>query len=87
MRHVFPFFVAAGMEPGAEQYVRLAADPTLEDVSGMYFVKGKTNDDASSPLAREPAVQKHIDEVAETWAGPFLRRRPRSVDRSISASP
>jgi len=29
MNHVIPFFVAVGMERGSEQYIRLAADPTL----------------------------------------------------------
>ena len=41
MNHVIPFFVAVGMERGSEQYVRLAADPELANVSGMYFVSGK----------------------------------------------
>ena len=72
MNHVFPFFLAAGMERGAEQYVRLAADPTLEDVSGMYFVKGEKNNEASSPLSLDPAVQKRIDAAAETWAAAEL---------------
>jgi hypothetical protein len=29
MNHVIPFFVAVGMERASEQYIRLAADPTL----------------------------------------------------------
>ena len=72
MNHVLPFFLAVGIQRGAERYVRLAADPTLEDVSGMYFVQGKANNRASSPLAPDPAVQQRIDEAAETWAAPFL---------------
>jgi NAD(P)-dependent dehydrogenase (short-subunit alcohol dehydrogenase family) len=72
MNHVFPFFLAVGTKRGAEQYVRLAADPTLEDVSGMYFLTGKKNNEASSPLTLDPTVQKRIDEAAETWAAPFL---------------
>jgi len=39
MSHVIPFFVAAGMQRGSRQYVRLA-DPALADASSMYFVKG-----------------------------------------------
>ena len=33
MSDVIPFFVAAGMERGSEQYVRLAADPALANVA------------------------------------------------------
>jgi hypothetical protein len=29
MNHAIPFFVAIGTERGSEQYIRLAADPTL----------------------------------------------------------
>jgi NAD(P)-dependent dehydrogenase (short-subunit alcohol dehydrogenase family) len=73
MNHVFPFFVAVGMERGSEQYVRLAADPELATVSGTYFVSGKEKKEGSSPLSLDPAVQKRIDEAAEAWAAPFLR--------------
>jgi len=75
MNHVFPFFVAVGMERGSEQYVRLAADPALATVSGMYFVSGKEKKASSSPLSLDPAVQKRIDDVAEAWAAPFLPAR------------
>src|SRR5215472_9627164 len=37
MSHVIPFFAAVGMERGSQQYVRLAADPMLANVSGAYF--------------------------------------------------
>ena len=73
MNHVIPFFVAVGMERGAEQYVRLAADPELASVSGMYFVSGKEKKGGSSPLSFDPAVQKRIDEAAEAWTERFLR--------------
>lgn len=73
--HVIPFFVAAGMERGSEQYVRLAADPALATVSGMYFVSGKEKKEGSSPLTLDPAVQKRIDDAAEAWASPFLHGR------------
>jgi len=73
MSHVIPFFVAAGMERGSEQYVRLAADPALAAVSGAYFVSGKEKKQGSSPLSLDPAVQKRIDDAAEAWAAPFLR--------------
>jgi NAD(P)-dependent dehydrogenase (short-subunit alcohol dehydrogenase family) len=75
MNHVFPFFVAVGPERGSEQYVRLAADPTLASVSGRYFVSGKEKNEGSSPLSLDPAVQMRIDAAAEAWAKPFLRGR------------
>jgi len=66
MGHVIPFFVAAGMQRGAQQYVRLAADPALATVSGTYFVSGKEKKEGTSPLSLDPAVQKRIDDAA--WA-------------------
>jgi NAD(P)-dependent dehydrogenase (short-subunit alcohol dehydrogenase family) len=75
MSHVIPFFVAAAMENGAKQYVRLAADPALATVSGMYFVRGKEKNQSSSPLSLDPAVQRRIDDAAEAWAAPVLRGR------------
>jgi NAD(P)-dependent dehydrogenase (short-subunit alcohol dehydrogenase family) len=75
MNHVFPFFVAVGMERGSEQYVRLAADPTLQDVSGTYFVSVREKKAGSSSLSLDPVVQKRIDDAAEAWARPFLGRR------------
>ena len=75
MSHVIPFFVAAGMDRGSHQYVRLAADPTLVGVSGTYFVSGKEKKQSSSPLSLDPAVQKHVDDAAEAWATPFLPGR------------
>jgi NAD(P)-dependent dehydrogenase (short-subunit alcohol dehydrogenase family) len=73
MGHVIPFFVAAGMQRGAQQYVRLAADPALATVSGTYFVSGKEKKEGTSPSSLDPAVQKRIDDAAEAWAAPFLR--------------
>jgi NAD(P)-dependent dehydrogenase (short-subunit alcohol dehydrogenase family) len=75
MARVIPFFVAASMERGSEQYVRLATDPALATVSGRYFVKGKEKQEGSSPLTRDAAMQRRIDEVAEAWAAPFLGAR------------
>ena len=72
MNHVAPFFLATRPERGSEQYVRLATDPTLANVSGMYFVSGKEKKECSSPLSLDPAVQKRIEDVAEAWAAPFL---------------
>jgi len=72
MSHVIPFFVAAGMQRGSQQYVRLAADPALAGTSGMYFVRGKEKKQSSSPLSLDPAVQKRINDAAEAWATPFL---------------
>ena len=68
MSDVIPFFVAAGMERGSEQYVRLAADPALVQVSGMYFVSGKEKKEGSSPLSLDPVVQQRINDAAEAWA-------------------
>ena len=73
MSHVIPFFVAAGMERGSQQYVRLAADPALATVSGRYFVKGKEKNEGSSPLSLDFAIQQRIDDAAEAWATTFLR--------------
>ncbi len=73
MSHVIPFFAAAGIERGSQQYVRLAADPALVNMTGTYFVSGKEKKQNSSPLSLDPAVQKRIDDAAEAWATPFLR--------------
>lgn len=73
MNHVIPFFAAVGTERGSEQYVRLAADPTLVQVSGRYFVSGKEKKEGSSPLSLDPVVQQRINDAAEAWAAPFLR--------------
>ena len=73
MNHVFPFFFAVGQERGSEQYVRLAADPMLENSSGAYFVSGKESKEGGSPLSRDPAIKKLVNDVAETWAEQFLR--------------
>ena len=72
LSHVIPFFVAAGAQRGSQQYVRLAADPTLETVSGSYFVRGTEKKHGSSPLSLDPAMQQRIDDAAEAWATPFL---------------
>lgn len=75
MSHVIPFFIAASMEKGSKQYVRLAADPALINASGMYFVSGKEKKQGSSTPSLDPAVQKRIDDAAEAWAAPFVRGR------------
>jgi hypothetical protein len=54
MSHVIPFFAAAGMQRGAQQYVRLAADPALATVSGTYFVSGKEKKAAAPPCPSAP---------------------------------
>jgi NAD(P)-dependent dehydrogenase (short-subunit alcohol dehydrogenase family) len=75
LTRIAPFFVAVGTERGSEQYVRLAADPTLAQASGMYFVSGKEKKEGSSPLSLDPVVQKRFNDAAEAWAAPFLRGR------------
>jgi NAD(P)-dependent dehydrogenase (short-subunit alcohol dehydrogenase family) len=75
LTRIAPLFVAVGKERGAEQYVRLAADPTLVQVSGRYFVSGKEKPEGSSPLSLDAVVQQRINDAAEAWAAPFLRGR------------
>ena len=75
MNHVFPFFIATSPTKGSEQYVRLATDPALAKVSGAYFASGKETKDGGSPLSLDQGVQKRINDLAETWASPFLRSR------------
>jgi NAD(P)-dependent dehydrogenase (short-subunit alcohol dehydrogenase family) len=75
MSHIIPFFIAAGMEKGSRQYVRLAADPALANVSGAYFVRGEPKDTSGSPLTHDAAIQSLIDEAAEAWAAPYLASR------------
>jgi NAD(P)-dependent dehydrogenase (short-subunit alcohol dehydrogenase family) len=79
MNHVFPVFVAIGMERGSAQYVRLAADPALETVSGTYFVSGKEHPKGSSPLSLDPVVRQRIEDAAREWAEPFLRGHASSL--------
>jgi hypothetical protein len=59
MSHVIPFFAAAGMQRGAQQYVRLAADPALATVSGTYFVSGKEKKAAAPPSPSAPPCRTH----------------------------
>jgi NAD(P)-dependent dehydrogenase (short-subunit alcohol dehydrogenase family) len=75
MSHVIPFFAAAGMQKGSQQYVRLAVDPALAAMSGRYFVKGEEKKRGSSPLSLDPAIQQRVDDAAEAWATPFLPGR------------
>jgi NAD(P)-dependent dehydrogenase (short-subunit alcohol dehydrogenase family) len=75
LNHVIPFCAAVETERGSQQYVRLAADPTLVQVSGGYFVSGKEKPESSSPLSLDPVVQQCINDAAEGWAAPFLRGR------------
>jgi NAD(P)-dependent dehydrogenase (short-subunit alcohol dehydrogenase family) len=72
MSRLVPFFAAVDPQRGAEQYVRLAADAALANVSGRYFVSGKEKPGGSSPLSHDPAVQQRIEDAAEAWAAPFL---------------
>ena len=75
MSHVIPLFAAVGTERGSRQYVRLAADPMLANVSGAYFVSGREKKQGSSLLSLDPAVQQRINDAAEAWAAPFLPAR------------
>jgi retinol dehydrogenase-14 len=60
-----PFFVTA--EEGARIIVTLAADPTLEGVTGQYFEGGKAVDPA--PLARDEALAKRLWDVSTRLVG------------------
>ena len=75
MFRIVPLFVATGTEQSAEQYIRLATDPALGNVTGMYFVSGKEKPEDSSKLSLDPVTQRRINDVAEDWAAPFLRGR------------
>jgi hypothetical protein len=75
MSRLTPFFVAADPERAAQHYVRLATDPALANVSGMYFVSGKEKPSASSALSLDPTTQQQILDAAEAWAAPFLLDR------------
>jgi len=72
MSRLVPFFAAADHERGATQYVRLAEEPALSNVSGRYFVSGREKPDGWSQLSLDPEVQKGIEDAAEAWAAPFL---------------
>ena len=73
MSRLVPRFAAVDPKRASEQYVRLAAEPGLATVTGMYFVSGKEKPEARSALARDPAIQQRIVDAAEAWAAPFLR--------------
>jgi NAD(P)-dependent dehydrogenase (short-subunit alcohol dehydrogenase family) len=60
-----PFFVSA--EEGARIMVTLAADPTLEGVTGKYYEGGKAKD--PSPLARDAALAKRLWDVSARMVG------------------
>jgi hypothetical protein len=72
MSRLVPFFAAADPERGAKQYVRLAEDPALSNLSGKYFVSGREKPDGWSQLSLDPEVQKDIEDAAEVWAARFL---------------
>ena len=72
MSRLVPFFAAVDPLRASQYYVRLATDPALADVSGMYFVCGKEKPDGSSPVSCDPAVQQLVENAAEAWSAPFL---------------
>jgi NAD(P)-dependent dehydrogenase (short-subunit alcohol dehydrogenase family) len=75
MSRLVPLFAAIDPRRAAEWYVRLATDPTLTDVTGMYFVSGKEKPDASSALSLDRGIQQTVFDAAEAWAAPFLSAR------------
>ena len=62
---VKPFLVSA--ERGAQTIVQLAADPSLEDVSGKYFEKKRPVSPA--PLAQDQALAKRLWDVSARLVG------------------
>jgi hypothetical protein len=83
MSRVIPFFAAVDPERESDQYVRLATDPALANVSGMYFVGGKEKPEDSSSLSLDPGVRECIDEAAKGWAAPFVRLPGVSADNAV----
>jgi NAD(P)-dependent dehydrogenase (short-subunit alcohol dehydrogenase family) len=86
MSRLVPFFVAADPKRAAEYYVRLATDPGLAKVSGMYFVSGKEKPKDSSPLSLDRDVQKRIVDAAEAWAAPFVPAHLMSAPPSATSA-
>jgi NAD(P)-dependent dehydrogenase (short-subunit alcohol dehydrogenase family) len=86
MSRLVPFFRAVDPRHASEQYVRLAADSALANVSGMYFVSGKERPEASSALSLDDAVQKRIVDAAEAWAEPFLPAHLASAPAGIPSA-
>jgi hypothetical protein len=72
MSRLVPFLAAVDPKRGSEQYVRLAEDPALANVSGMYFVSGREKSDGWSQLSLDPVIQRGIVHAAEAWPAPFL---------------
>jgi retinol dehydrogenase 14 len=60
-----PFFLS--VEEGASFIVQLAADPTLEGVTGKYFETGKIVPPA--PLAQDEALAKRLWDVSAAMTG------------------
>jgi hypothetical protein len=83
MSRLVPLFAAADPRRAAEWYVRLATDPTLTNVTGMYFVSGKEKPDASSALSLDPGIQQTVVDAAEAWAAPFLSARVAASSRGF----
>src|SRR5262245_21984876 len=66
-----PFFISA--EEGGARIVELAANPSLEGVSGKYFENGKLVEPA--PLARDEALAKRLWDVSAAMVGLREERR------------
>src|SRR5215469_5298517 len=86
MSRLVPFFAAVDPKRASEQYVRLATDSGLANVTGMYFVSGKEKPEASSALALDHAIQKRIVDAAEAWAEPFLPAHLASAPTGIPSA-
>lgn len=60
-----PFFISA--EKGGRRIVQLAADPSLDGVSGRYFEDGEETD--AAPLARDEALAKRLWDASACMVG------------------
>lgn len=84
MSTFIPTLAADSMERGSQQYVRLASDPDLANVSGTYFVRGQEKPEKATSKALDPAVQKQVIDLAEAWAAPFLARDRTSSEHALA---
>jgi NAD(P)-dependent dehydrogenase (short-subunit alcohol dehydrogenase family) len=87
MSRVVPFFAAVHPTRASRQYVRLASDSKLANVSGMYFVSGEEKPDASSLLSLDSDVQMRVEDAAGAWAAPFVLAHLRCAPTVIPFRP
>jgi NAD(P)-dependent dehydrogenase (short-subunit alcohol dehydrogenase family) len=59
------------LDRGVDATVRLATDPTLDDVTGRFF--DRETEARAEDQAYDPAARRRLWELSETLAGDFLR--------------